>query len=418
MTQPETAMTMPDEMPDLQTRMPGALLLALLVSGISLAACYGATFLLAEHLRDQGRDPALAGIAVTTGTVFTIAVALVAGRLAARIGTMRCLALAGLVMALAMLAFALTGHVAGSHLVGGGLIGIAWSLFYILAPLPIIARVAAGGRIRDLTYLSGAQMAGLGLAAPLGGALAAQGLPLAWIYCGFALLAASAALLLLAIGERAGGRTSRVHAGQGPEDGSILDIARVGAVLATTARIPIVLIGLASCTFAGLATFQSVYAAERGLAFGQFFLVFTLVTVTLRFGLAAHLTRLPAERLAVFLLALVVVALALFWFDRGSVPVYLLASALFAAGYGLSYSTLNALAVNRAEAGGAAPAAASQVFTITYFLGLFGFPALGGLLISAGGTALLLPALAALATLALALALGMLRVPSVARKSV
>ncbi|HMB10767.1 MFS transporter [Saliniramus sp.] len=412
-------MTMPAETPDLQIRMPGAMLLALLVSGISLAACYGATFLLAEHLRDQGRDPALAGIAITTGTIFTIAVALVAGRLAARIGTMRCLALAGLIMALAMLAFALTGRVAGSDLVGGGLIGIAWSLFYILAPLPIIARVAAGQRIRDLTYLSGAQMAGLGLAAPLGGALAAQGWPLAWIYCGFALLAASAALLLLAIGERyTGGRASRAHAGQGPDEGSILDIARVGAVLATTARIPIVLIGLASCTFAGLATFQSVYAEERGLAFGQFFLVFTLVTVTLRFGLAAHLTRLPAERLALFLLALVVVALALFWFDRGSVPVYLLASALFAAGYGLSYSTLNALAVNRAEAGGAAPAAASQVFTITYFLGLFGFPALGGLLISAGGTALLLPALVALATLALALALGMLRVPSVARKSI
>ncbi len=414
-------MSMPeDSMPEgdtrsAPTRMPGAMLIALLVSGISLAACYGATFLLAEHLRVQGRDPALAGIAVTTGTVFTIAVALVAGRLAARIGTIRCLALAGMVMALAMVAFALTGRVAGSHLMGGALIGIAWSLFYILAPLPIIARVAAGERIRDLTYLSGAQMAGLGLAAPLGGALAAQGLPLALIYFGFALLASGAAILLLAIGDR---RAGGAAAGPGAEDVSILDSASVCAVLATTARIPIVLIGLASCTFAGLATFQSVYAAERGLAFGQFFLVFTLVTVTLRFGLAAHLTRLPAERLAVLLLTLVVVALVLFWADRGSVPVYLLASALFAAGYGLSYSTLNALAVNRAEAGGAAPAAASQVFTITYFLGLFGFPALGGLLISAGGTALLLPALAALAILALALALGMLRMTAVARKSV
>ena len=414
-------MSMPDDSmpegdtPSAPTRMPGAMLIALLVSGISLAACYGATFLLAEHLRVQGRDPALAGIAVTTGTVFTIAVALVAGRLAARIGTIRCLALAGMVMALAMVAFALTGRVAGSHLMGGALIGIAWSLFYILAPLPIIARVAAGGRIRDLTYLSGAQMAGLGLAAPLGGALAAQGLPLDLIYFGFALLASGAAILLLAIGDR---RAGGAAAGPGAEDVSILDSASVCAVLATTARIPIVLIGLASCTFAGLATFQSVYAAERGLAFGQFFLVFTLVTVTLRFGLAAHLTRLPAERLAVLLLTLVVVALVLFWADRGSVPVYLLASALFAAGYGLSYSTLNALAVNRAEAGGAAPAAASQVFTITYFLGLFGFPALGGLLISVGGTALLLPALAALAILALALALGMLRMTAVARKSV
>lgn len=414
-------MSMPDDSmpegdtPSAPTRMPGAMLIALLVSGISLAACYGATFLLAEHLRVQGRDPALAGIAVTTGTVFTIAVALVAGRLAARIGTIRCLALAGMVMALAMVAFALTGRVAGSHLMGGALIGIAWSLFYILAPLPIIARVAAGGRIRDLTYLSGAQMAGLGLAAPLGGALAAQGLPLDLIYFGFALLASGAAILLLAIGDR---RAGGAAAGPGAEDVSILDSASVCAVLATTARIPIVLIGLASCTFAGLATFQSVYAAERGLAFGQFFLVFTLVTVTLRFGLAAHLTRLPAERLAVLLLTLVVVALVLFWADRGSVPVYLLASALFAAGYGLSYSTLNALAVNRAEAGGAAPAAASQVFTITYFLGLFGFPALGGLLISTGGTALLLPALAALAILALALALGMLRMTAVARKSV
>lgn len=406
-------MKAPDTVRTQQRRIPGALLLALLLSGVILASCYGATFLLAEHLRSQGRDPALAGLAVTAGTMFTIVVALVAGRLAARIGTIRCLALAGLIMALAMVAFALTGIVAGSHLVGGALIGTAWSLFYILAPLPVISRVAPRERIRDLTYLSGAQMAGLGLAAPVGGALAEWGLPLPAIYLGFALLATCAAVLLLfADGNRSGegaGGAGVEEAGEA-DRGSILDVAGVRVVLATSAYLPIILIGLAACTFAALATFQSIYATERGLAFGHFFLVFTVVTVSLRFALAAQLARLPAERLAMRLLVLLVAALVLFWFNRGSGPVYLMASALFAAGYGLSYSTLNALAVNRAEAGGAAPAVASQVFTIVYFLGLFGFPAIGGVLIQAGGTALLLPVLVALAVLALVLAIGMLRV--------
>ncbi len=399
-----------------QGRMSGAMLVALLASGVILATCYGATFLLAEHLRGQGRDPALAGLVVTTGTLFTIVVALVAGRFAARMGTIRCLALAGAIMALAMAAFAASGRVSGIHLLGGALLGAAWSLFYILAPLPIISGVASGERIRDLTYLSGAQMAGLGLAAPIGERLAGQGLPLSSIYLGFAVLAICATvLLLLADGRRSQIDTAKAQAGATGvvEHVSILDAKNIRAVLATPARLPIVLIGLAACTFSALATFQSVYAAERGLAFGQFFLVFTVVTVLLRFALAAHLTRLPAERLAVLLLALVVASLVLFWAGRGGVPIYLMAAALFAAGYGLSYSTLNALAVNRAETAGAAPAAASQIFTIVYFLGLFGFPAIGGFLIRTGGTAFLLPALVAIAVLALVLAISMLRVRAV-----
>lgn len=408
-------MTKSDDEPSGPARMSRATLIVFLASGVVLAACYGSTFLLAEHLRGQGSDPALAGIAVTTGTLFTIAVALVAGRFAARLGTIRTLGIAALVMAAAMTAFALTGRVAGSHLVGGALIGIAWSLFYILAPLPIIARVAPQERIRDLTYLSGAQMAGLGLAAPLGGALAGAGVPFAGIYLGFAGLAVGVAVMLIGLAARQEPRA----AGSGSDSGKvvILDPAGLRAVLTTSARLPILLIGLAACCFAGLATFQSVYAAERGFAFGHFFIVFTIVTVALRFGLAAQLTRLPAERLAVTLLILVVAALMLFWADHGSVAVYLLASALFAAGYGLSYSTLNALAVNRAEAAGAAPAVASQVFTIAYFIGLFGFPAIGGVLIRAGGTDLLLLVLAGLGFLAFMLACAMLRMRAVTGRS-
>ena len=60
----------------------------------------------------------------------------------------------------------------------------------------------------------------------------------------------------------------------------------------------------------------------------------------------------------------------------------MLASVVFAVGYGLSYSTLNAVAVNIAEAKGVPVSTSSQIFTLFYFVGIFGFPVIAGHLIA------------------------------------
>ncbi|WP_167316033.1 hypothetical protein [Burkholderia lata] len=78
-------------------------------------------------------------------------------------------------------------------------------------------------------------------------------------------------------------------------------------------------------------------------------------------------------------------ALVLFVSNPGSEILYVIGSFIFAIGYGLSYSTLNGMAVNLASEKGLSASASSQVFTIAYFTGLFGFPYVASVLVTHGG---------------------------------
>ncbi|WP_247355004.1 hypothetical protein [Bradyrhizobium sp. 160] len=63
--------------------------------------------------------------------------------------------------------------------------------------------------------------------------------------------------------------------------------------------------------------------------------------------------------------------------------IYILGAAFFALGYGLSYSTLNSMIVHIADIDETAFAISSQVFTLSYFIGLFGFPYVAGQVVKA-----------------------------------
>ena len=57
---------------------------------------------------------------------------------------------------------------------GGLLLGLGWAVFYMLAPILLIHCLKPKARLEALTLLSGSQMLGMGLAAPLGHFLARQ----------------------------------------------------------------------------------------------------------------------------------------------------------------------------------------------------------------------------------------------------
>src|SRR5207249_4336538 len=103
------------------------------------------------------------------------------------------------------------------------------------------------------------------------------------------------------------------------------------------------MMGLAACTFAGLSTFQSLYAQSRGLSADAFFLTFTVTTVALRFSVASLIGKLSLGRLALALFVVTLLGIALLTFNTGSLGLYVAATILFATGYGLTYSTLNAM---------------------------------------------------------------------------
>jgi MFS family permease len=345
---------------------------------MALALSYGATFLLADALRQAGFEASSAGTVVGIGTVATLTGSFLAGRWAERMGLLPLMACAAVAMACAMASFALMGRWGmPSAWLGGLLLGLGWAVFYMLAPIQIIQCLKPTARLEAFTLLSGSQMLGMGLAAPLGHLLARNsgGICLAFAVYGLLCLVAAGCALLV---KR---RLSRLP--QLPMKAVALSLPAVGRVLRSTAAVPVLLMGISACTFAGLSTFQSLYAQSRGLAPDIFFITFTITTVLLRFTVASWIGRLPLGRLALSLFVLTLCGIALLKVNAGSTVLYGLASILFATGYGLTYSTLNAMAVNVAELLGIPIAVASQVFTLGYFAGAFGFPYVAGALIAA-----------------------------------
>lgn len=251
----------------------------LLASSV-IAAAYGTSFILPEYMEILGMEHDVAGSIVSSGMVTTIVCCCLAGRLAQRIGIMPTIAAASIVMALAMAAFAAAVVDKRLAYAGGMLVAVGWSVLFILSPLQIISHLHPTARIQHLTILSGAQMAGLGLATPLGHLLAAYTGSMAIMYVLFAIACVIAAICV--------GVARRAMLSM-----PSLSMPHIEVALATTVALlrhataaPIVMIVVAACIFSGLSTYQSAYAASRQLNPDIFFLVFTLTSVALRFSVA------------------------------------------------------------------------------------------------------------------------------------
>jgi MFS family permease len=354
--------------------LPKSVFIPLLIGGVLLAACYGSTFMLADHLKLQGLDPTLAGSAISAGILVTLVSTIFAGRLATRIGLLKSISISAMLMALAMMSFSAAPIVSNAIFVGGLFLGAGWAVFYILAPLIIINMVTSSVRVKYLTFLSGAQMLGLGLSVPAGNLLTESGVTYSEIYVGLGVLSLISAVIFFQVPEKNNPNNNTTSYS--------LTLADSAKIIGNLTVFPAMIIGLLACIFSGLATFQSLYAEPRGLSPATFFLIFTFVTVVLRFGVASQIAKFPIYGLSIGLILITITSLSLFVINEGNVQLYMLASAIFAVGYGLSYSTLNAIGVNIAETKGLPISAASQIFTLFYFVGIFGFPFIAGQIIA------------------------------------
>ncbi|WP_246102329.1 MFS transporter [Methylobacterium terricola] len=341
---------------------------------------YGSSFLLPDALRAVGHPAATAGHVVSIGTVATLVGSLAAGRLAERTGILPLIIASATIMAAAMACFAMIGTGGLVLAYAGGLfLGLGWAIVYVLAPVQLIHCLRPSVRLEALTLLSGSQMLGIGLSAPLGRAVASHvGAP-AGAYACYAAFCAVAAALCLAIRPRMAAQPQLPLRAVALSGASILSILRAPTIA------PVLMIGVAACTFAGLSMFQGLYAASRGTTPDIFFLAFTITTVVLRFSVASLLGKLPLPRLALALFGATFLGIGLLSLNESSRITYSVATVLFATGYGLTYSTLNAMVVSLAAARGLSIPVASQVFTLGYFVGLFGFPSLAGTVIAADG---------------------------------
>lgn len=367
-----------DTTQSLLDRLPASVFAPYLVTAVALAMAYGSSFLLADSLRSAGFQASTAGAVVSTGTVATLIGSLFAGRLAERTGILPLVAVSALVMAAAMGCFALIGT--GGLLLayaGGLLLGLGWAIFYMLAPIQLIHCLKPSARLEALTLLSGSQMVGVGGSAPLGHLIADHLGGPSTAYAFYAVFCAMAAAFAILIQRRLRDQP------QLPMLAVALSVRATLSILRAKTVLPVIMMSLAACTFAGLSTFQSLYAGSRGLTPDIFFLTFTVTTVALRFSVASMIGKLPLERLALALFVTTLIGIGFLVVNAGSPVLYVLATVFFATGYGLTYSTLNAMVVNLAGERGLSIPVASQVFTLGHFVGAFGFPFFAGSLIAA-----------------------------------
>lgn len=380
----------------------------LFVGTLLTAAGYGATFLLTEHFR------ALGGSEIDTSTTLggamigtLIGVPLVgwyAKKLkAARMGAMGAVSVAAGYGFLASLT-TLTPLVA----LAGFLIGLGWGIFYLAGPMALSERVSDQDRGFWFTRFGAFQMAGIGFSPIIAAALVERlGLSTSGAFATIACATLAAAVLLLTFETLAPqAREAQAQSGNW--------IRALPTLLSSRAIYPILMVGLGACVFSGMLTFQSSLVRGTGLEAATYFAAYAVTVVVARFILAPIINRADGDRVSILLLALMILGVATAFGLAYGMPVQIASAILLGLGYGLVYTVIQTQAVN--DAPPEQRSAALTWFVIAYFLGIFGFPVLGGWLIVTVG----IPGfLAAVLTFAVAeMVLALIRGRGTERKSV
>jgi hypothetical protein len=180
-------------------------------------------------------------------------------------------------------------------------------------------------------------------------------------------------------------------------------LTSLAAISRMRALYPVLMVCLGACVFTGMMTFQSSLVRASGLDANVFFTTYAVVVVGARFALASTLNRADSDSLAIVLLLVMAGGvLAMFAVSLG-VVAQLLSATLLALGYGLVYPVIQTQVVN--DSPEIYRRGALTWFVIAYFIGIFGFPVLGGWLIVNAGTGRFLAVVLACAVAELALSI-------------
>ncbi len=377
----------------LSEKLPAGSLVALLTASTLLAAAYGSTALLPLQVAAIGGNEATVGWIISSGTVFTLLFGVLSGHITDKLGRLNAILIGGTALAAAVGILGFASRIGWPLILAGMLLGTGWALFYVLIPIHIVSFLVPESRIQYLTLISGFQMLGIG-ASPVAGRLTEiLDIPVAAVFRFLALASLAACALLVWMGRRLRAlpkserRLARLH------------WPAVRQVFQGVARYPVIMIGLGACIFSTLSAFQVSLAQAWRVDYSLFFLVFITTVVACRLSLAAYIGRQDPYKVILALLATMLAGLLLMFRAEGNVPVYALSAMLFGVGYGLAYSVLNGIIANSVDA--EIQPQALQIFTCSYFLGIFGFPAVAGFLLTRYGTQPLLAALTGIGALEL-----------------
>lgn len=363
------------------------------------AGAYGLTFMLPRLFDSFGANEKIVGTMLLVTTVSTLVTVYFSGHLSDMFGRLRTLSMACVAISASLFMFGLLDTVGAGLVIASLLLGFGWGLTYSLGPIVLTRLVRADERVRFFTLLSVFVMAGFGLSPVLASVLEGSGYSVRDAFHVTATLCiVSAALFVLLDGP------VKAHAiSPRAEAPSRITLAALSGVLTSRAILPVVMVCLGASVFAGLNNFQTVFADARGLDYANFFLTYTITVVVFRL-LLARFKGGKNPYLFISLLQYVMgLSIVLFIFSGASLPLYLLVAVLFGIGYGVSYPILVAMAAN--DARGDLSAQTLQLFALSYFVGIFGFPLIAGWMIVEVGELPLLVLVCGLAVIEASMAL-------------
>jgi MFS family permease len=355
------------------------------------AGAYGLTFMLPRLFDSFGASEKVVGAMLLITALSTVITVYFSGHLSDLYGRLRTLSLACFAISASLFMYGAVSSVGPTLALACILLGFGWGLTYSLGPIVLTRLVRADERVQSFALLSVFVMAGFGLAPVLAFALEVSGYSVRDAFAltsGFCLISAILFLFL--------NKPIKNHAlNPAPEASSRITLNSLIRVLRSRALITVIMVFLGASVFSGLNNFQTVFADDRDLNYASFFLVYTVTVVVFRLVLVKFNGGTNPYLTIALLQYLMCASVILFIFSGSNPVLYIIVAVTFGLGYGVSYPILVAMAAGDAD-DDLGPQTL-QLFALTYFIGVFGFPLIAGWFIVEVGT---LPLLVVLATLA------------------
>lgn len=348
------------------------------------AGAYGLTFMLPRLFDSFGASEKIVGAMLFVTTVSTIITVYFSGHLSDFLGRLRLLGIACLAISGSLFIYGSVHSVGLTMITASMLLGFGWGLTYSLGPVVLTRLVNATERVQFFALLSVFVMAGFGLSPVLASALEGIGYSVREAFYLTATLCAVSAVLFFILD-----KPIKAHAiNPGPEASSRITRASIAEIIRSRALVPVIMVCLGASVFAGMNNFQTVFADDRGLNYAVFFASYTVTVVVFRLLLVKFKGGAKPYLTIALLQFLMCASVVLFIFSGGSAPLYVAVAILFGLGYGVSYPILVAMAAN--DAAPHLGPQTLQLFALTYFVGVFGFPLIAGwVIVEIGATPLL-----------------------------
>jgi len=335
-------------------------------------------------LRESGGSESDAGTVISVAMLSTFLAVIFSGHLTDLIGAPKAIAAGAVLLATACLGFAIVPAFGVALLASGLILGFGWGVFYTLGPIIVAMIIEPTRRVKYFALLSGSMMSGIGTGPLVGRAAEALGRSVESAFAVAAIASLAGGLVFFLLGPKIKQQQARL----GPVTVCKISARAARAVLSSKAVFAIIMVGLGGAIFGGLSSFQTSYAALNHLDYSLFFLGFMSAAISCRLLVAGYIVKHDPYLTSSLLSALMVVSVLMFTFFVHSSAGYLLAAIVLGVGYGLTYSVINGLAANEAPAGQTAQSLV--LFSLSYFVGVFGFPLLAGKVIVNHGMSTLL----------------------------